>query len=60
MLFYVVVLPGIRKTAAVLNTFKNAQGNRRCFNLFLTISKKSLLKNIDDSYILEVSVTYEV
>lgn len=48
VLFYIVAWPGISKTAAVLNTFKNAQGDRRCFNLFLVISRKKLLKNVDE------------
>lgn len=50
MLFNIVAWPGISKTAAVLNTFKNAEGDRTCFNLFLVFSKKKLLKNVDDSH----------
>lgn len=50
-IFSIVARPGINERAAVLNSLKkaqNAQGSRRCFNLFLIISKKKLLKNDDD------------
>lgn len=43
LLFYIVAWPGISKTAAVFNSFKNCTRNRRCFNFFKIISKKKLL-----------------